>query len=108
MNAMPHKDPTLWALLLAWLMDNMPTVYGTTLAVLTAWLRITYGGGSGRRRLLESVLCGAITLAFISAFGWFGIPGGAAGFVGGMVGLIGVETIRGLAERWLNAKLPKE
>jgi lambda family phage holin len=53
-------------------------------------------------------LCGAITLAFISAFGWFGIPGEAAGFVGGMVGLIGVETIRGLAERWLNAKLPKE
>ncbi len=108
MNHMPNKDPTLAIALLAWLMDNWPTVYGAALAVLTAWLRITYGGGSGRRRALESVLCGAITLAFISAFGWFGIPEEAAGFVGGMVGLIGVETIRKIAEHLLNAKLPKE
>ncbi|MGL6559607.1 phage holin, lambda family, partial [Aeromonas dhakensis] len=25
---MPNKDPTLWAALLAWLMDNWPAVYG--------------------------------------------------------------------------------
>mgnify|MGYP000202150453 CR=1 FL=1 len=33
MNPMPNKDPTLWAALLAWLMDNWPAVYGALLAL---------------------------------------------------------------------------
>ncbi len=63
MNPMPNKDPTLWAAMLAWLMDNWPAVYGALLALAIAFLRITYAGGRGRRRLIESLLCGLITLA---------------------------------------------
>lgn len=101
---MPNKDPALWALLMVWLSDNWPTLYGTILAMLTAWLRVTYNGGKGRRRWLESSLVGAITLAFISGFGWLGIPAEASGFIGGMVGWLGVEKVREVAERFIGEK----
>ncbi|MNZ38213.1 Phage holin family (Lysis protein S) [compost metagenome] len=89
-------------------MENWPAVYGALLALAIAFLRITYTGGRGRRRLIESLLCGLITLAAATGIHLIGIPQEATPFLGGMVGLIGVETIRGLAERWLNTKLPKE
>ncbi|MCS3456249.1 phage holin, lambda family [Aeromonas rivuli] len=96
---MPTKDPTLWAALLAWLMDNWPSVYGALLALIIAFLRITYAGGSGRRRLIESSLCGFITLAAATGTQLLGIPAEATPFLGGMVGLLGMDIIRGKAER---------
>ncbi|MGY3895744.1 phage holin, lambda family [Aeromonas enterica] len=99
---MPYRDTALWESLATWLAAHWPTVYAVALAVLTAWLRITYGGGTGRARTLEMLLCGAITLAASSGFAWIGIPDQAGGFVGGMVGLLGVDTLRGAATQLLS------
>jgi lambda family phage holin len=101
---MPYRESALWESLVAWLGSHWPTVYAVALAILTAWLRITYGGGTGRARTLEMLLCGAITLAASSGFTWAGIPGQAGGFVGGMIGLLGVDTLRGAATNLLNKK----
>ena len=94
MNHMPHKDPTLATALLAWLMDNWPAVYGALLALAIAFLRITYAGGRGRRRLIESLLCGLITLAAAPGPHLLGIPQEATPFLGGVVGLLGIDIIR--------------
>ena len=94
MNHMPHKDPTLATALLAWLMDNWPAVYGALLALAIAFLRITYAGGRGRRRLIESLLCGLITLAADTGTHLLGIPQEATPFLGGVVGLLGIDIIR--------------
>ncbi|QCG49475.1 phage holin, lambda family [Aeromonas schubertii] len=91
---MPNKDPTLWAAMLAWLMDNWPAVYGALLALAIAFLRITYAGGRGRRRLIESLLCGLITLAAATGTQLLGIPQEATPLLGGMVGLLGIDIIR--------------
>lgn len=101
---MPNKDPALWSLVLVWLSDNWPTLYGTILATVIAWLRVTYDGGKGRRRCLEASLIGVITFAFISGFSWFGIPPQASGPVGGIVGLFGVDKVREIAARILGEK----
>lgn len=101
---MPYRDTALWESLAAWLAGHWPTVYAMALAILTAWLRITYAGGTGRARTLEMLLCGAITLAASSGFTWAGIPGQAGGFVGGMIGLLGVDTLRDAAKNLLNKK----
>jgi lambda family phage holin len=50
------------------------------------------------------LLCGAITLAASSGFTWVGIPSQAGGFVGGMIGLLGVDTLRDAAKNLLNKK----
>lgn len=94
MNKMPTKDPNLIAMALAWLMDNWPSVYGALLALAIAFLRITYNGGSGRRRMIETLLCGLISLAVATGVSLLGIPASATPFVGGMVGLLGIDIIR--------------
>ncbi|GAB5992545.1 phage holin, lambda family [Aeromonas enteropelogenes] len=101
---MPYRESALWESLAAWLAAHWPTLYSVALAILTAWLRITYGGGRGRARTLEMLLCGAITLAASSGFIWLGIPAQAGGFVGGMIGLLGVDTLRDAAKSLLNKK----
>ena len=94
---MPEKDPGLLAWLLAWIDNHWPSLHGFCLSAVIAWLRVTYSGGAVRQRLLESALCGAIALSVISGLDMLGIPATAAGFVGGSIGFLGVEKIRGFA-----------
>lgn len=101
---MPNKDPTLWAALMAWLMDNWPAVSGALLALSISFMRITYDGGSGRRRLIESTLCGLITLAAASGAALLGVTYTATPFIGGVVGLLGVDIIREKAKTVLNKR----
>lgn len=101
---MPNKDPTLWAAALAWLMDNWPAVYGALLAMSISFLRVTYDGGSGKSRLIESVMGGLITLAATSGTTMLGVPYEASPFIGGMVGVLGVRIIREKAETMFNKK----
>ena len=71
-----------------------------------AVLRITYGGGTRRQMLVEGAICGGVTLTIISGFEFFGLPQSMAAFVGGWVGLLGVEKVRAIADRVTNFKLP--
>lgn len=102
------KDPTAWAIVLAWIIQNAPVIYATGLSVLISALRIVYRGGSRKAVLLESVLCGGITLAMLSGLSLLGLPQEAAAFVGGMVGLLGVDKVRRLAERFADIRFPRQ
>ena len=101
---MPHKDPSFWSPIASWLIEHWPAAYGVLLALAVAFLRITYAGGRGRRRLVESILCGLITLAAVSATTLLGVPYEAAPFIGGVVGLLGVDIIRERATVVFNKK----
>ncbi|WP_240040119.1 phage holin, lambda family [Aeromonas hydrophila] len=101
---MPDKDLGLLAWLLAWADTHWPALYGFILSVVISWLRVTYTGGAVRQRLLESVLCGAISLSVMSGMDMIGIPATASGFVGGFIGFLGVEKIRDVASRWLDRR----
>lgn len=100
---MPDK-PDTWAWLASWLEQHWPTLYAGWLAGVIAGLRVTYGGGSWRRIILEALLCGAIALAGSSGLELLGIPRSAAPFFGGVTGLLGVEVIRALAMRVVDRK----
>jgi len=94
--------------LLLWAQNHWPTLYGLLLSVVIAWLRMTYSGGTGRQRALESALCCAIALAVMSGLDWFGLPGTASGFVGGAIGFLGVEKIRDIAGSLIDRKISNE
>lgn len=102
---MPSRDPGLLAFAIDWLIVHQPAIYGFVLSMVTAYLRVTYSGGSARQRLLESTLCGAISLALMSAMEWVGIPASASGFIGGAVGFLGVEKVRELAGLFIGKKV---
>lgn len=105
---MPEKDPGVIRLLLdwafAWAEVHSPTLYGLLLALVISWLRVTYAGGGLRQRIMESLLCGAISLAVMSGMDMLGIPATASGFVGGVVGFLGVDQLRDVAMRWLDRR----
>ena len=105
MSHMPDK-PDTWLIVIAWLSQHTPALYAAGLAVSISALRIIYGGGTKKAAFLESLLCGCITLAMLSGFESLGFPQSAAGIVGGMIGLLGVDKIRAYADRFAGFKLP--
>lgn len=62
-------------------------------AFTISYLRIAYTGES-KNKMAEVFISGAITASIYGALKWIGIPEEAGAFVGGAVGLIGVEYIR--------------
>ena len=103
-----EKDPGLWGMILAWLYQNLPTIYSFCLAFTIAAIRVLYGGGTRRTMILEGALCGALSLSLVSGLELFGIPTDAAAFIGGMVGFIGVKQLQIVALRILNKRIPKD
>lgn len=98
---MPDKDPLSW--LLFW--DSLPgTVKSAMLATIVAFLRVMYDGKEPRmtRRLLESVLCGAIALCVASLLAAAGINADYSTFAGGSIGLLGADQVRAWARQIAN------
>ncbi|WP_429134268.1 phage holin, lambda family [Aeromonas hydrophila] len=104
MNTMPNKDPMIGAALLVWLMDNWPTLYAVLLTIAIAWLRITYSGGSGRRRLSETLLCGLLWWPCWALLAWLGVPPEFAGALACSIGFFGVDTLRETGKAFINNK----
>lgn len=80
-----------------------PAAGGIVMAVIISVLRVFYDADetSFRRLFLESMLCGALTLAGGSAFKMMGYGPEAYMFCGGVVGGMGIQSMRILAYRWL-------
>lgn len=93
-----HTDAL--ASLIGWLQAASPATAAVGLSIVTAGLRVVYGGGSGRQVLIESALCGAVTLSLVPLLQWIGMPQNMATFAGGAVGFVGVEELRRWAIRF--------
>lgn len=103
---MPEKDPVNW--MMVW--DALPgTIKSAILATAVAFLRVMYDGKEPRmtRRLLESVLCGAIALCVASLLSAAGISADYSTFAGGSIGLLGADQVRAWA-RQIAAKHVKD
>ena len=96
---MPH-NPNTWPdwleLFQSWWRGDTP-LGAVIMSIVMAGLRIAYfgGGGGWKRKTLEILLCGALTLTFASALEYVGWPKSLSVAIGGGVGLIGVDAIRG-------------
>lgn len=95
-----HNDPHSWQgwleLFQSWWRGDTP-LGAVLMSLFMAGLRIAYFGGSGgwKKKTLEILLCGALTLTFSSALEYFGWPKSLSVAIGGGVGLIGVDAIPG-------------
>ena len=104
----PH-NPNPWPDWLEWFQSwwRGDTPLGAVImSIVMAGLRIAYFGGDGgwKRKTLEILLCGALTLTFASALEYVGWPKSLSVAIGGGVGLIGVDAIRGAAMRVIGNK----
>lgn len=96
---MPWKDPSTWL---------HAEIMAPILSFVLAFLRSIYQGREPwLRRLVESALCGLITVSAgfaVDAMGWHGDWKYA---VAGGIGFLGTEYIRGVAKRVIERKVEK-
>ena len=95
---MPHNPNTWLDLVQSWWRGDTP-LGAVIMSIVMAGLRIAYfgGGGGWKRKTLE-------TLTFASALEYVGWPKSLSVAIGGGVGLIGVDAIRGAAMRVIGNK----
>lgn len=103
MQKMPEKDIGFWLTLLSIIRDH--GVLGL-MAFVISYVRIMYDGQEPRplRRLLEATLGGLIAVAVGLTCEAFEISSGWSYFSATFVGLLGVDKVRSLADRWANRR----
>lgn len=102
---MNEKDPGFWADIMHGLRNSAPQLSGAGLAVLICYGRLIYDGVERKNKWIEGVICGALSLGISSALDVVGLPISMSPFVGGMVGFIGVEKLRGIAVRAISRRV---
>lgn len=97
---MPWKDPNNWL---------SAEIMAPALSFVLAFLRTIYQGQepSWVRRLLESAICGLITLSSGFAIDAMGMSGDWEYALAGGIGFLGTEYIRTIATRFINLKVEK-
>ncbi|MEI7252822.1 phage holin, lambda family [Pectobacterium versatile] len=95
-----HTWADIWELFRSWWNGDVP-LGGVLLSIVVTGLRVAYTGGGWKKMLLEAALCGALTLTIVSALEYLNLPKSLTMAIGGSIGFIGVEQIRGVALRFL-------
>ncbi|MDE9427805.1 phage holin, lambda family [Xenorhabdus bovienii] len=99
------ENPDVWVELLNGLQNSWPQISGSLLAIVICYGRLIYDGVERKNRWVEALLCGALSWSASSGLEMFGIPGSFAPAIGGAIGFMGVEKIRGIAIRAINKRL---
>lgn len=84
-----------------------PEISGAVMAIVMSVLRILYDSKSKAkpfRIVLESLICGALTLTAGSAIQALGADSRWIFFVGGVIGYFGPVTVRAVALKYFNSR----
>jgi len=84
-----------------------PEFVGAILAMLLSLLRVVYDEQETKpiRVLVETLICGGLSLTASSAIIAMNLDSNWAMFVGGSIGFLGVTTVRALALKLINKKI---
>lgn len=104
---MPHKNPDLIAAVLIFLQSVWPSIAAGFSAFGLSFFRILYDGGTKRKALLEGAFVACIGAFLVPVAIHFGMPESLAGALGGLAGLLGVDKLRNLANRFLERQVDK-
>lgn len=101
---MPDRTPAFWIAL--W--DALPdSVKGGMLSFFVAFFRVFYDGTEPRKikRVLDAVLCGLVTFGVAKGINAIGMHTDFTPFLGGVIGLFGVDWVRAKADKYTEEKL---
>lgn len=105
---MPNKDPSFLQMLYLAISESQ-TLQGAIMAFIIAMLRTLYDEKNPKflRIVLESLICGTLSLCFTSLIEFFHLPNSAAITLGGAIGFIGVNQLRELILKSLHNRINK-
>lgn len=86
-----------------------PEIAGALMAMAIAIIRVIYDGKEDKpmRIVLESLICGGLSLTASSGIVAMGLDMNWAIFAGGSIGYFGSATVRALAIKAINARAGK-
>lgn len=84
-----------------------PAWQGFFMAIVISVLRILYDGKEKKwqRIVLESLICGCLTLGVFAVIAWLKLPLFLSVAAGGAIGFLGVMQLRALALKYLNIRV---
>lgn len=103
---MPDRFET-WASLVAWLNARLPLFMPALLAGGIGLLGAIYRRSRWRRMLAESGILAGTAGTLFPVLEHFGLAPSLANPIAAVIGLIGLEGLRSLAERYLGIKIGK-
>lgn len=101
---MPDK-PDTWARI--WLALSDPLWQGVIMATVISFLRVLYDAPGTKlwRVILESLICGCLSLVASIVIEWMQWPASASIVAGGAIGFLGVTVMREFLLRFINRKV---
>lgn len=104
---MPGRDPNLWQHLIGLLASIWPQLYAALMAFVVSLARGLQSGGRPIKSLLEAIICGCLTLAFVPVLDHFGLSQSLAVALGAAIAFLGTEWIRERAEQFIESVLKR-
>lgn len=103
---MPNKDPNFIKEMFTALTASNVWL-GAIMAIAMTWLRNLYDERERnyKREIVECALSGGITLSIASILDFINIPSSASIFVGGAIGLFGVNWVRRKTDKYIDKKI---
>lgn len=103
---MQDESKTFWDILT----NIPPMIQGAIMAFIISMLRIIYDDEEKKwqRKLLESMLCAALTIVAGSFVGALGLSTEWILGIGGLIGFLGADYIRERARSYVNSQLDKK
>ena len=85
-----------------------PEIMGIVLAMSIGLVRVVYDENETKpiRILMESLVCGGLSVTATAAIMALNLDSNWAVFCGGIIGFMGTVTVRALALKLINKKLP--
>lgn len=92
---------------MAWINSLPAPAHAFIMAAIVAPLRVMYDDRKAKwsRIVLESVLCGSLSVGLCGVTEWLGIPQSIAVFIGSSVGFLGVVQVREIAMKIIGKKM---
>lgn len=88
-----------------WIAENAPAIWSGLAAIGVSSLMNIKDGKPKKYTVTSSLVCGIIAMSLSGMMTYFGLPGDASSLVGGVVGFLGADKLRDIANAIVNRRI---
>ncbi|UAN47022.1 phage holin, lambda family [Serratia sp. JSRIV001] len=99
------SDQGFWEDSLKWIADNAPALYAGLAAIGVSSMMNIKDGQPKKYTITSAIVCGIVATSLSGLLEHVGLPSSAAALVGGIIGFIGADKLRDIANTLANRRL---